>query len=595
MPQKLETLVKDWEYLWFNYVTKGINLADRPDNPQDGYIQNALNISYWNKEARIDTGYSTYAGTVRGDPRRVYQFYLKAGTSSLVLVTNSTFYLYASSEWQYVSDGTDTTCTDGEPAGETNIVVADITGFSDADYIGIILDDGTQHQTTINGAPSGSTIVITDAIPAGRSVSVGAVLVKAVDLAGTAANPVDIVTVASHDWMVFTNGVDAPRRYDASTCEVIPNLPASGSFAAKAVAVYENYLCFYNCTEAGSRYPQRVRNSDTGDPTNWTTGNAGYEDLYDSEDVIFAAKPLGPYVAIYRERSIYRQAWIGTADLLFSIKPAVSGVGIVGYSALVYSEEAGGAFHDRHLFMGRGNFYSYDGGLTVEKIGTPIYDNVFSYTGNLSAAYQTRAMATYLEQLDEVWFMYPSGAATMCDRVAKYRVSTGAWSFKEPTHTFSGYGHYISEDAPIWTELTGTWAEQEWTWDSRAFQGSMPILFLCGDADDQVYRYDMLSADEDGTDISYELETGDIFIPNKYIRHDYVDAIIKGTSVQIWVSIDEGGSWTSLGTVSPGASYARQRMPRQIVSTNYRYKFTGTGGGFGFRGFGVNYREETEW
>jgi hypothetical protein len=71
-----------------------------------------------------------------------------------------------------------TTATDGEPAGETNIVVSSIIGFSNRDYIRIILNDGTHHQTTISGTPSGSTIAISDPIPIGRSVSSGALLYK---------------------------------------------------------------------------------------------------------------------------------------------------------------------------------------------------------------------------------------------------------------------------------------------------------------------------------------------------------------------------------------------------------------------------------
>ena len=44
-------------------------------------------------------------------------------------------------------------------SGDTNIVVDSITGITDGDYLGIELDDGTVQWTTVNGVPSGSTIV----------------------------------------------------------------------------------------------------------------------------------------------------------------------------------------------------------------------------------------------------------------------------------------------------------------------------------------------------------------------------------------------------------------------------------------------------
>lgn len=47
---------------------------------------------------------------------------------------------------------------------DTTIEVDSISGISNGDYIGIELDDGTLQWTTVNGAPSGSTITLTDAL-----------------------------------------------------------------------------------------------------------------------------------------------------------------------------------------------------------------------------------------------------------------------------------------------------------------------------------------------------------------------------------------------------------------------------------------------
>lgn len=47
---------------------------------------------------------------------------------------------------------------------DTTIDVDSITGISNGDYIGVKVDDGTIHWTTVNGAPSGSTITLTDAL-----------------------------------------------------------------------------------------------------------------------------------------------------------------------------------------------------------------------------------------------------------------------------------------------------------------------------------------------------------------------------------------------------------------------------------------------
>lgn len=49
-------------------------------------------------------------------------------------------------------------------AAASEIVVDSATGISDADNIGIELDDGTLQWTTVNGAPAGTTITLTDAL-----------------------------------------------------------------------------------------------------------------------------------------------------------------------------------------------------------------------------------------------------------------------------------------------------------------------------------------------------------------------------------------------------------------------------------------------
>ena len=73
------------------------------------------------------------------------------------------------SSQQYTIDGTthvtasmaSTAVATAQTSGNNTLVVDSITGFSNGDNIGVELDDGTRQWTTINGAPSGSTITLT--------------------------------------------------------------------------------------------------------------------------------------------------------------------------------------------------------------------------------------------------------------------------------------------------------------------------------------------------------------------------------------------------------------------------------------------------
>lgn len=55
---------------------------------------------------------------------------------------------------------------------DTTIEVEDAAAFSASDYIGVEMDDGTMHWTTINGAPAGDVITLTAALT--QDVPVGA-------------------------------------------------------------------------------------------------------------------------------------------------------------------------------------------------------------------------------------------------------------------------------------------------------------------------------------------------------------------------------------------------------------------------------------
>jgi hypothetical protein len=63
-----------------------------------------------------------------------------------------------------------TTLTAASAASDTTLTVASISGFSNADVIGIELDDGSIDWTTVNGAPAGSDITITTGVTSAAGI-----------------------------------------------------------------------------------------------------------------------------------------------------------------------------------------------------------------------------------------------------------------------------------------------------------------------------------------------------------------------------------------------------------------------------------------
>ena len=95
-------------------------------------------------------------------------------TGYILPVTGTSTILLGPSGGNATLSYVDTTTSAAAADGASTIVVTSATGMSSADYIGVEQDDGTMHWTTINGAPSGTTItltaVLTDAVASGNIV-----------------------------------------------------------------------------------------------------------------------------------------------------------------------------------------------------------------------------------------------------------------------------------------------------------------------------------------------------------------------------------------------------------------------------------------
>lgn len=102
-----------------------------------------------------------------------------------------------------IAEGSYTTTTLSAAAsqGAGSITVTSITGLSTAMYIGVLLSTGAIQWTTINGAPSGSTVTLTATLTA--AAASGA---RVFAYSSKARRPFDLVTAVRRD----TSGIDTP-------------------------------------------------------------------------------------------------------------------------------------------------------------------------------------------------------------------------------------------------------------------------------------------------------------------------------------------------------------------------------------------------
>jgi hypothetical protein len=563
----LEEKLKDWDDLTVDNFFGGLVLdADSEVLEKNEFVEFD---SYVIRDKRVkrDTGYTPYLGPVLGHPRRQVAYILPNGTIHEILITDTTVYRAFNGQWQYVSSGTSTTLNANEAGGSTAINVTSIVGFADNDPVGIMLDTGQMHFSQVNGAPAAGIINIDDPLPS--PATSGNAIVKSVALSGVSSRHVTVAVIPWNEWLVFTNGINNVKRFDPAALTVIdvPGLPANTT--CQTLALYDNSLLIGNTTEGGVRFPFRYRYSAKGDATNWTTLEAGYTDILDSAHDIIQMLGLGPYLILYRDKSIARISISNSGTKRFDNVTTIAGVGIFSTLGVV-------DLIDKHIVWGNDDFYWYRGGFSIEPIGSPIKDHVFGKAGLLTHVEQTRgeAFAVLFPKTNEVLFLHHVDPGADHPNLAlRYFLDYNKWAHRTFGDTFSGFGTHILAESKTWADLE-SWEDLTSSWAAFEGLGEALEIVLLGSDTNQSFIYDYETSTDDGVDITAIAETKDFAHPSLILRHSWVDVGLANGSTIVEVSLNKGDTWLPMGVVLAPAKTTKYRLYRDFASRTFRYRFT---------------------
>lgn len=578
----------NWQEDLVTDLIKGLDESKVPELIDKGATPDSKNVNIFNGALYKDTGYSKFAQILRGTPRKTYQFIKKDTSDFYVCLTDATFYVYnvGSNEWDYVSDGVDTTLS-GALGASSIIPVVDRTGFSANQYVGLMLSDGTQHKTTIVSgyidATGAGNIAVNDPTPS--AADSGAVFLKTPDFTGSPTIQVDFIQINSDDKLIITNGVDNVKVYDGTTIEDLANLPASGNTQCKALGYHNNHLLLLNTTEGGISFPYRIRNSDTGNIEEWSAGNAGFEDLYDTPDHIVGGLLLGPYFIIYKAKSIIRQEWVGSDDLLFSREDVITNEGLLSKDGVV-------DLGDHHIFVGNSNFYRYRGGFDLEPIGDQVYNKIFNIFGDLNPQFRSLSFMLYAENSEEIWFFYASIGEESPKAILKYSIKNKSWIYRELKDNIVGYGIYQRVTTLTWNTIVGTWNDQVNIWNANALASNLPSIHLCGDENLRVYEYDYSELDDDGVTQDCYWESKDFFDGGYYLLVDSIILKAKGTDVYVDYSIDAGVTWTNLDSFT-SSTVDIHKIDGEFSSKSFRFRVRSDNNGFQLNWFKIMFTRDS--
>ncbi len=96
---------------------------------------------------------------------------------------------------------------------------------------------------------------------------------------------------------------------------------------------------------------------------------------------------------------------------------------LLGEKCGIISPRAKVTFDTRAMWMGRRNFFGYDG--YVQPMECPVHDYVF---GDFNEAQAVKVWAQTIAEFGEVWFYYPSAGSMECDRYVIYNYRENHWN-----------------------------------------------------------------------------------------------------------------------------------------------------------------------
>jgi len=314
-------------------------------------------------------------------------------------------------------------------------------------------------------------------------------------------------SVIHNDAFIYTNGID-PMQIKTSVSVTGTNMASAISpttYKAWALASLRDHLCLYHTVENGAEHYKRVRWTKKGalvysaGTTDFDSGTAGAIDLQDAEGAIQTAALLGAGAAVYAERSIHVQFWVG-GDEIFRFSKTVPGIGTPSRRGVV-------SHGDANFLLGHTNVYAYYGGDDLRPIGNSIKRLMFSEINDSAIA---NSYVEFDDRENEVLFHIPTGTSELPDTTWVYRTQDQSWARLKRNYTAGG--RFSRKTGLTIGELQGSIGQQTWKFGDAQISLEASVR-LYGDQSGRVVKHDITryTISESGADVNqnYVFETPD--------------------------------------------------------------------------------------
>ena len=317
-----------------------------------------------------------------------------------------------------------------------------------------ITDDGQYSPTPVVANASdtgngGSSVIGTYEINVGLDTSVtGSGWSAGAWARGTwgSAATVDLVTDTLRIWTHDNFGEDLIINvmnggiyyWDASAVNALTNPAVAISDLAGAdlaptiakkviVSDVDRHVIAFGCDpldNIGTQDPLLIRFSDQENVTDWrpTTTNTAGDLRLGSGSKIVTAIETRQQILVFTDVSLHAMQYIGP--------PFTFGINMISENITIRSPISVAAVEDTVYWMGKNEFYVYNGG--VQTLPCSVKDYVFSDFNSVQAE---KCFAAVNSSFSEIWWFYPSASSDNNDRYVVYNYLQNIWYYGNLTRT----------------------------------------------------------------------------------------------------------------------------------------------------------------
>jgi hypothetical protein len=392
-----------------------------------------------------------------------------------------------------------------------------------------------------------------------------------------------------NDYVVCTNGVDPPLRYDGGAgnfdeVDSDGNGPevSSGLYiaTAKRVKVFENFVIWGNVTLSDATV--------LSDYIYWSTIDQGVHTAAASADYLVAGsgnagrmKVAGPgsqitsfgtydtFLAIFKDKS-WRKVWFTGDDDVFHSDTGNNKVGCKAPASVVGDE-------DDHLY-----FYGTDMSFREVNLGR-ISQGLNVTARTINPVYWSLIKGHYTNEYDEVIWSIPYGnQATANNKCVVYK--DGKWNVLDIAVV--AFGHWNRQANYTWDTLPwASWEDWGWDrWNTTETEAGFPID-ICSDNNGTTFKLHGSHADDGTAHTRYFVLTTDLsnkaaLMWNKIIHE--IRCIVRNEgsgTLAIYLKADNEADWRTMGTVSLTGDEAIlvQPLTTEIRGKHFLIKVVATG------------------